>query len=99
MIMEQLEQLYQEVTNILKNHPFNISKNLKISHRLYQNKLIAIDISDGYLRFALDVGFENDEASSIYVRHFVRDTNTERVIRKTEQYRAIQSNTEQCGKI
>ena len=93
--MEQLEQLYQEVTNILKNHPFNISKNLKISHRLYQNKCIAIDISDGYLRFALDVGFENDEASSIYVRHFVRNTNTERVIRKTEQYRAIQSNTEQ----
>ena len=94
-MIQQLHQLYQEVTNILKNHPFNISKNLKISHRLYQNKCIAIDISDGYLRFALDVGFENDEASSIYVRHFVRNTNTERVIRKTEQYRAIQSNTEQ----
>ena len=87
-----IQQLHQEIADILKNHPFNISKNLKISHKLYKDELSVIDISDGYLRFALDIGFNNDKKSSIFIRPFVRNTSTERVIKSnTEQYRAIQA--------
>lgn len=88
-----IQQLHQEIADILKSHPFNISKNLKISHSLYQNKVSVINISDAYLRFALDIGFVNEKSSQICIRPFARNTNTERIIKNTEAYRAIQNNT------
>ena len=94
-----IQQLHQEIADILKSHPFNISKNLKISHSLYQNKVSVINISDAYLRFALDIGFVNEKSSQIYIKPFARNTNTERIIKNTEAYRSIQKHTEQYGTI
>ena len=86
-----IKELYKKISNIVENHPFNIGKHLKISHRLYQSRIAVVDITDGYLRFYLDIGFNND--NTIFIKHGVRNSNTERVIRNTQQNALIQSNT------
>lgn len=78
-----IKELHKEVGAILKTVT-NHSK-FKMSHRLYQDRLVVIDFKDNYLSLGMDIGFVENNSHKLFCKTIFRNVETKRLFEQQKE--------------